>query len=159
MKASVVCWVLGFLIVALFIKPVYSQNVLNSDKDYSVVIAVTINENEHIVGKLEYSNHDPQFPLQLVTFNSIGVVIHVEPYVFELLEKTIISKNVHRIRLRPVNDKYGDGSEIIGTIDFSNEIEPKIRLVNQNGFTYIRNISEKGKAMHMKYLPKVWLGQ
>jgi len=110
------------------------------------------------MGKLEYSNHPPQFPLQLVTFNPIGGVIYSEAYVFEILEKIIISKNVHRIKCRSINDKYGGGTEITGAIDFSNELKPKVNLVNKYGHLYISNISEKGKKTHMVYIPKIWLG-
>jgi hypothetical protein len=84
-------------------------------------------------------------------------VIHTEPYLFEILEKTIVSKNVHKIKCRPINDKYGS-AEITGTIDFSNELKPKIHLVNERGHTYISNISVKGKNTQKKYIPKVWLG-
>ena len=144
-------------IVSLLSNPAWSENVLNSDADYSIKIAVTINEDDHIMGKLEYSNHAPQYPLQLVTFNPIGGAIHTEPYLFELLEKTIVSKNVHRIKCRSINDKYGS-AEITGTIDFSNDLKPKIYLVNEGGHVYISNISEKGKKTHMKYIPNVCLG-
>ena len=126
---------------------------LNSDSNYSIIIAVTINEDDYIMGKLEYSN----VTLQLVTFNPIGGVIFTEPYFFEILEKKIVSKNVHRIKCRSINDKYG-GTEITGTIDFRNESKPKIHLVNAGGYTYISNISEKGKKTAEKYIPNVWLG-
>ena len=93
-----------------------------------------------------------------MTFNPIGGVIYTEPYLFEILEKRIISKNIHRIKCRAINDKYG-ATVVSGTIDFSNEIKPKIHLVNDARHTYINNISEKAKNAHMKYIPKVWLGQ
>lgn len=144
-------------IFSLFGTQVWAANILNSDSDYSIKIAVTINQDDYIMGKLEYSNHTPQYPLQLVTFNPIGGVIHSEPYVFEILEKTIILKNVHKIRCRPLNNKYGY-EEITGTIDFSDELKPKIHLLWEGGHTYIRNISEKGKETHMEYIPNVWLG-
>jgi len=137
--------------------PVWSENILNSDTNYSIKIAVTINEDDQIMGKLEYSNHTPQYPLQLVTFNPIGGIIQAEPYLFEILERTIISKNVHRIKCRPINDKYG-GTEITGTIDFRSEFKPKIKLLNLGGYTYISNLTEKGKKAHKKYIPDVWLG-
>jgi len=144
-------------ILFLFCNQAWPANILNSDSDYSINIAVTINEDDYIMGKLEYSNHAPQYPLQLVTFNPIGGMIHAEPYLFEILEKTIVSKNVHRIKCRSINDKYGS-AVIIGTIDFRDELKPKIRLVNEGGYTYIGNISEKGKKLHIKYIPSVWLG-
>ena len=149
---------IGYLIVlAVFIfltNHICAENILYSDSDYSIKIAVTINQDNYIMGKLEYSNHTPQYPLQLVTFNPIGGVIYSEPYVFELLEKTIVSQNVHKIRCRTLNDKYGN-SEITGTIDFRNELKPIVNLVNATGHKYISNITEKGKEVHKKYIPNV----
>ncbi len=136
--------IISLAIFSLFAPNAWPANILNSDSNFSVKIAVTINKDDYIVGKLEYSNHAPQYPLQLVTFNPIGGVIHAEPYLFEILEKTVVSKSVHRIKCRSINDKYGS-AEITGTIDFSNELIPKIHLVNEAGHTYISNISEKGK--------------
>ena len=157
MKIKNVHSIIFLVIFSLCATQTWSANILNPDSDYSIKIAVTINQDDYIMGKLEYSNHAPQYPLQLVTFNPIGGVIHTEPYLFEILEKTIFSKNVHKIKCRPINDKYGS-AEITGTIDFSNELKPKIHLVNEGGHTYISNLSEKGKETHMKYIPNVWLG-
>jgi hypothetical protein len=157
MKTKIVYVVIYFVFIFLFASQVWSENKLNSDADYSIKIAVTINDDDQIMGKLEYSNHAPQYPIQLVTFNPIGGVIHAEPYVFKILEKKIVSKNVHKIRCRPLNDKYGI-TEISGTIDFTNEFKPKIKLVNYRGYTYISNLTEKGEKAHKKYIPDVWLG-
>jgi hypothetical protein len=157
MKIKNVQGIICLVIFSLFATQAWPANILNSDSDYSVKIAVTINQDDYIMGKLEYSNHAPQYSLQLVTFNPIGGVIHTEPYLFEILEKTIVSKNVHKIKCRPINDKYGSAL-IIGTIDFRDELKPKILLVNEGGHTYISNISEKGKKTHMEYIPNVWLG-
>jgi len=157
MKIKNVHGIICLVIFFLFATQAWPANILNSDSDYSIKIAVTINEDDYIMGKLEYSNHTPQYPLQLVTFNPIGGMIYAEPYLFEILKKTIVSKNVHIIKCRPINDKYGS-AEIIGTIDFRNELKPKIHLVNEGGHTYISNISEKGKKTHMTYIPNVWLG-
>lgn len=149
--------IICLLIFSLFATQAWPANILNADSNYSIKIAVTINEDDYIIGKLEYSNHAPQYPLQLVTFNPIGGVIQAEPYLFEILERTIVSKNVHKIKCRPINDKYGS-AEITGTIDFSNELQPKIKLVNEGEHTYISNLSENGKKSRMKYIPNVWLG-
>ena len=157
MKIKNIPGIICLVIFYLFATQAWPANILNSDSDYSIKIAVTINNDDYIMGKLEYSNLTPQYPLQLVTFNPIGDVIHTEPYLFEILEKTIVSKNVHRIKCRPINDKYGS-AEITGTIDFSNELKPKIHLVNEGEHVYISNISEKGEKTHMKYIPNVWLG-
>lgn len=135
----------------------WGKNLLNSDLNYNITIAVTINEDDHIMGSLEYSNQAPQFPLQLVAFNSIGGIIHSFPYVFELVQRTIITENVHQVKFRSINDKYGGGL-IIGTIDFRNESQPKVKLVNEGGNTYISNLTKKGKEIHKKYIPNVRLG-
>jgi len=157
MKAKHISGIVFLILFSIVTNQVWAENKLNSDSDYSIKIAVTINGDDFIMGKLEYSNQTPQYPLQLVTFNSIGGEIQTEPYLLEIIEKTIITKNVHRIKCRTINDKYG-GNEITGTIDFSNELKPKIHLMNERGYIYISNISEKGKKNHKKYIPNVWLG-
>ncbi len=151
---------ISFVNIFLFQPAVWAEaeTRLNSDSDYSIKIAVTINQDDQIMGFAEYSNHAPQFPLQLVTFNPIGGVIHAEPYGFELIEKKIIRPNVHRVKLRPLNDRYG-ATVVSGTIDFSDELHPKIYLANATGGTYVSNITKKGKKYHQKYIPNVWLGE
>lgn len=146
--------VIFLVIFFLFANPVSAENRLNTDSYFDIVVAVTINNNDNIMGRLEYSH----YKLQLVTFTLIDGIIHAEPYVFEILEKKILSKNVHKIRCRDVNDKFA-WTEISGTIDFHNENKPKINLLNDTGFTYISNISKKGKNTAKKYMPNVWLGQ
>jgi hypothetical protein len=158
MKIMNVNGIICLVVFSLFATQARPADVLSSDADYNIKIAVTVNEDDSIMGKLEYSNHTPQYPLQLVTFNPIGGLIHAEPYLFEILEKTIVSKNVYRIKCRSINDKYGAGSLIIGTIDFRDEVKPKVHLVNEGGHTYISNITEKGRETHMKSIPNVWLG-
>lgn len=157
MKLKNVSGIIFLLIFFLVATQAWPANILNSDSNYDINIAVTINENDYIMGKIEYSNHAPQCQLQLVTFNPIGGVIYAEPYVFEILERKIISENVHKIKCRSTNDKYG-GHVVTGTIDFINEIKPKIHLKYENGHTFISNLSEKGKKTHKKYIPNVWLG-
>ncbi|MBN1548037.1 MAG: hypothetical protein JW902_15405 [Syntrophaceae bacterium] len=158
MKIMNVYGTICFVIFSLFATQAWPGNILNSDSDYSIKIAVTINQDDSIMGKLEYSNHEPQYPLQLVTFNPIGGVIHAEPYLFKIIERAIVQKSVHRIKCTAINDKYSAGSLIIGTIDFRDEFQPKVHLVNEGGYTYIGNITKKGKETQMKYIPNVWLG-
>ena len=157
MRIKSVHFIICLAIFALLYKPAWAENILNSDADYSIKIAVTINEDDYIMGKLEYSNNAPQYPLQLVTFNPVGGIIHAEPYLFEIIERTIVSKNVHRIKCHSINDKYGSAL-IIGTIDFRDELQPKVHLLNEGGYTYISNITDKVKETHKKYIPNIWLG-
>ena len=146
--------IISLLIFSIFVTHAWSASLFDSDSNYDIFLAVSINESDNIVGKLEYSDG----ALQLVTFSLVGDEILTEPYLFEIVEKTIVSKNVYRIKCHSINDKYGS-PEITGTIDFSNELKPKIHLVNTYGNTYVSNILEKGKEMRMKYIPNIWLGQ
>jgi hypothetical protein len=154
MKMKSIQGIILLMIFFLFANSGSAENRLNTDSYFDIIIAVTINNNDNIMGRLEYSH----YKLQLVTFNLIGGVIHTEPFVFEILEKKILSKNVHKIRCRDVNDKFA-WTEISGTIDFHNENKPKINLINDAGFTYISNISKKGKKTAKRYIPNIWLGQ
>jgi hypothetical protein len=130
---------------------------LNSGSHFDIHIAVRINENDMIVGALEYANDPPQYSLQLVTFNANhGEPIMVEPYLFEIYERIIVSEKLHRIKCRSINDKYG--SQVSGTIDFRTPWSPKVHLENVFGHTYIDNITEKGKETAKKYIPSVLLG-
>lgn len=121
-----------------------ADNDLYNDNNYSIKIAVNINENNNIYGKLEYSNQKPLYPLQLVTFNRVDKKIYSEPYVFELLEKIVMEPKFHKIKCRALNDKYG-GNILIGSIDFWDWTKPKVKLVTETGHTYISNVSAEGK--------------
>jgi hypothetical protein len=55
--------------------------------------------------------------------------------------------------------KYGIGELILGTIDFRNELKPKVNLVTESGHVKITNISEKGKKFHLKYIKNIYLGR
>jgi hypothetical protein len=151
--------VLMIVFVFLYILPVQArtESELYDDKDYSIKIAVTINENDNIVGKLEYSNRPPLYPIQLVTFGSVAGQIFSEPYVFEMIDKIILEPKLHQIKCRPLNDMYGYGT-IFGSIDFRDRTSPKVTLVTENGRNYIGNITAKGKEFHSKMFPNVWLG-
>ncbi len=154
MKINILGCIICLGIMFMFCNQAWSELRLNTDTDYSIKIAVTINESDNIIGMLEYSKDW----LQLVTFNRMGDRIYSEPYLFEIIERTIVSEYIHKIRLRSLNDKYSAG-EVTGAIDFRDEVHPKVRLVTTGLVTYIGNISEKGEKMHKKYIPNVWLGQ
>lgn len=147
------------LVVLMWPAQALSENRLNSDSDYSVKIAVTINDKDYLVGKLEYSNARGVFPLELVVFGQVGGTINVQPYVFEILERTVVAPNVHQIKARCLNDKYSLGDMILGTIDFRDELKPQVTLAWENGHLYLRNLTDKGKELHKKHFPDVWLGQ
>ena len=153
MKTRILFCCLGMCL--FFCGHVFAENVLNSDAKFDIHIAVVINKDDDIVGKFEYAND----LLQVVTFFRSGDRILSEPYIFEMLDRKIVRNNVHKIKCRSVNDRYGRGMIFTGTIDFSDESRPKIHLVNTiDGGTYISNITNKGEAIHKKYFPNVWLG-
>ena len=154
-KAQVIICLVFFFLLAT---QALSANYLYSDSNYNIKIAVTINGSDNIIGAFEYSNHSPQFPIQLVTFVRIGDVMYSTPYVFELVEKVVLSPNLHRIKCRKINDKYGMGELILGTIDFREETNPKVHLVTDEGHVHIQNISENGLSLSKKYLKNVWIG-
>ena len=59
MKIENVQGIIYLVIFSLFANQAWSANILNSDSNYSIKIAVTINKDDYIMGKLEYSNHEP----------------------------------------------------------------------------------------------------
>jgi hypothetical protein len=133
---------------------------LATDSDFSVKIAVTINEQDNIIGKVEYSNHSPQYDFQLVSFVVAGGDVYVEPYLFKLIDRKIVSRGVHKIRCVSINDMYGAGTILVGTVDFSDPSDPKIFLQREggDGHAFMKNITAKGKAVHDKYFKNVWIG-
>jgi len=154
MRLVSVKYLLQFIIVFILCHQAWAANTLNSDLRFDTTVAVTVNGNDNIAGKFEYADD----MMQLITFNNIGGTIYSEPYVFKIIERSIISKDKHRIKCKSINDRYGS-SEIVGTIDFSNKLKPKVHLVNDFGEIYISNISNRGKKMHDKYIPNVRLGE
>ncbi len=136
--------IFSFLLIFIFF-PVHTLSLdrLHTDTRYSIHIAVTINQNDHIVGSFEYSNHKPQYPIQLVIFSSVFGIVNSVPYVYELIEKVIVVPYLHRIKCRVLNDKYDWGELILGTIDFRDESKPKINLVTESGYVRITNIGKK----------------
>lgn len=133
----------------------YALNAINTDEKFDVNIAVVINNNSNCIGKFEYSNDI----LQLITFCKIENKIFSEPYIFNKIDQKVIKPNVHEIKFESVNDRYGKGMMFIGTINFTDLLHPIIHFQNTiDGGTYISNITPKGKAMHKKYIPKIWIG-
>jgi hypothetical protein len=104
-----------------------------------------------IIGHLEYTG----FSIDIVSiFEGIaGIGILTQAQVYIITEKTITSKGVHHIK--GIN-QYG--SIASGTIDFRDQVYPKITLVSQGGVV-ITNISSKGKEWQKKNIPNMKLGQ
>jgi hypothetical protein len=126
------------------------------DTGYGTLIAIEFKvDNESykppIIGHLEYTG----FSVDIVNiFQGIGGVgILTQAQVYLIIEKKIISKGVHQIKGK---NQYGTTAS--GTIDFRNQLKPKITLVTEGGVV-ITNISNEGKAWQKKNIPNIELGQ
>jgi hypothetical protein len=83
--------------------------------------------------------------------------IVVLPHIFKITQKIELAKHVYKLRCEPVNDITGE--TIFGTIDFKDEVHPKIVFAWENGNNYLRNITQEGKRLKEKYIPDISLGQ
>lgn len=121
---------------------------------YGTLIAVEFKANNKFnqaVGKLEYSGES----IDIVSFTEgvAGIGIIALPQVCFIIEKTIKSKGVHHIKGRNQN-----GTIASGTINFRDQIKPKITFITDGGIV-ITNISTEGKDWQKKHIPNMVLGQ
>ena len=117
------------------------------------MIAVELRLNDKstgYIGKLEYTGKT----IDMVTFGTgIAGGIVVLPEVCIITEKKLQQKAVHHIKCANQH-----GTTASGTIDFRDEVKPKITLIRENG-GLITNISAEGKKWHRKNIPSIPLGQ
>jgi hypothetical protein len=102
-----------------------------------------------VIGKA----HITETAVEIVTFaEQAGEVV---PFAFieTILEKRSQTEGLYNIKCR---NQLGVVS--VGTIDVRDILNPKITLVSDTGIT-LTNISESGKKMKNRYLPKVNLGK
>lgn len=107
--------------------------------------------NPPIVGHLEYTGVSLDIVSVFSGIASIG--IHTQAQVYNVVEKEIVSKGIHHIKGK---NQYGTIAS--GTIDFRDQIKPKITLVTEGGVV-ITNISDVGKEWQEKNIPNMFLGQ
>lgn len=126
------------------------------DSGYGTLIAVEFKVDNKsykppIIGHLEYIGSSIDI---VVIFKGIaGIGILTQAQVYLIVEKKIITKGVHHIKGK---NQYGTIAS--GTIDFRNQIKPKITLVTEGGVV-ITNISSEGKEWQKKDIPNFELGQ
>jgi hypothetical protein len=117
------------------------------------LIAIEFKANDLItaVGKLDYTGES----IEIVGFSEgvAGIGIISTPQIYKIIDKTIKAQGIHHIRGRNQN-----GVIASGTIDFRDQIKPKITLVTDGG-TSITNISAEGLEWKKKYIPNMILGQ
>ena len=103
------------------------------------------------VGKLEYTGET----LEIVGFSEgvAGIGIIPTPQIYKIIDKSIRAQGIHHIKGRNQN-----GVIASGTIDFRDQVKPKITLVTGGG-AIITNISTEGLKWKDKYIPNMILGQ
>jgi hypothetical protein len=126
------------------------------DSGYGTLIAVEFKADNKsykppVIGHLEYTG----FSMDIVSiFEGIaGIGILTQAQVYTIVEKKIISRGVHHIKGK---NQYGTIAS--GTIDFRDQVKPKITLVTESGIV-ITNISNEGKEWQKKNVPNIVLGQ
>lgn len=120
---------------------------------YGTLIAIEFKTNDLItaVGKLEYTGET----LEIVGFSEgiAGMGIISTPQIYKIIEKTIRAQGIHHIKGQNQN-----GVIASGTIDFRDQIKPKINIVTDGG-TIITNISSEGLRWKKRYISNIILGQ
>ncbi|MCE5318842.1 MAG: hypothetical protein LLG04_15960 [Parachlamydia sp.] len=128
----------------------------DADSGYGTHIAVEFKVGSKsyrppIVGHLEYTGSS----IDIVSiFEGVaGVGIFTQAQVYLVVEKKIICRGLHHIKGQ---NQYGTIAS--GTIDFRDQVWPKITLVTEGGIV-ITNISIEGKEWQKKHIPNIELGQ
>jgi len=104
-----------------------------------------------IIGHLEYTGSSIDIVSIFEGIAGIGILTQAQVYL--IVEKKNISKGVHHIKGK---NQYGTIAS--GTIDFRDQVKPKITLVTEGGVV-ITNISNEGKEWQKKNIPNIVLGQ
>jgi hypothetical protein len=117
------------------------------------LIAIDFRANNMLtaVGILEYTGKTIEIVGFAQGIASIGIV--PVPQIYKIIDKTITSKGIHHIKAKNQN-----GVIASGTINFRDQVNPKITLITDGG-TVITNISTEGLEWKKKYIPNIILGQ
>ena len=102
-----------------------------------------------IIGKA----HITETAIEIVTFAEIGEMVVPYAFIDTILEKRSQIEGLYSITCR---NQLGVVST--GTLDIRDPLKPKITLTTDKGIT-ITNISDGGRKMKKKLLPKVDLGK
>jgi hypothetical protein len=126
------------------------------DSGYGTLIAVEFKVDNKsykppIIGHLEYTGSSIDIVSIFEGIAGSGILTQAQVYL--IVEKKIISKGVHHIKIK---NQYGTIAS--GTIDFRDQVKPKIALVTEGGVV-ITNISNEGKEWQKKNIPNIILGQ
>jgi len=104
-----------------------------------------------IVAHLEYTGTSLDIVSIFEGITGIGMLTQAQVYI--VVEKEIVAKGVHHLKAK---NQYGTIAS--GTIDFRDQVKPKVNLVTEGGVV-ITNISNEGKEWQKRNIPKIILGQ
>ncbi len=119
---------------------------------YAQSIAIEFQENSKfrgIVGSAHYTGE----AIEVVTFTKLDGKVIPFAWIYRIIEK--ISKREAIYHIKCQNQL---GAVCSGTLDLSDEFNPKINLIFDIGGS-MTNISKEGINFQTKYLPKVDLGK
>jgi hypothetical protein len=147
-KRTLLCFILIFLYSICF------AGDPNSGYGTHIAVEFKVDNKSYkppIIGHLEYTG----FSLDIVSIfeGAFGVGIQTQAWAYTITEKAISIKGVHHIKAK---NQYGIIAS--GTIDFRDQVNPKITLVIESGVV-ITNISNEGKEWQKKHIPNIELGQ
>lgn len=120
--------------------------------DLSGSIAIELQEQGKFTGVIGKAYITEQ-SIAVVTFTALNGEVVPFAFIDGILEKESKSDNVYNIKCR---NQLGVVST--GTVDLRNRLKPKISLTTDKGIT-LTNISDDGRRMKNKFLPKVDLGR
>ena len=118
----------------------------------SGAIAIELQEQGKFTGVIGKANITEQ-AVEVVTFADQNGEVVPFAFIYVILEKENKSDGVYNIKCR---NQLGVVSA--GTIDLRDRLTPKIVLTTETGIT-LANISNDGRKMKNKFLPKVDLGR
>jgi len=115
-------------------------------------IAIEFQENGKFTGVIGKA-YITETAIEIVTFAEKSGAVVPFAFIETMLEKTSRAEGYYQMRCR---NQLGVVSA--GTIDIRDPLRPRISLTTADGIT-MTNISDDGRKMKKKFLPKVDLGQ
>ena len=120
--------------------------------DLAGEVAVELQERSKFTGMIGKA-HITEQAIEVVTFAGENGKVVPFAFIYNISEKQMISDGVYKIKCR--NQL---GVVFTGTLDLHDNLKPKISITADNGIS-LTNISDNGRKMKHKFLPKVDLGR